>query len=59
MLKMSVFRTFEPFGFFWKKVTILKVTILALEISFVKLPTWTGDREISSINSKDSFLASR
>ena len=36
MLKMSLFRTFEPFGFFWKKVTILKVTILALEISFVK-----------------------
>ena len=35
MLKMSLFRTFEPFGFFWKKVTILKVTILALEISFV------------------------
>ena len=51
MLKVSLFRTFEPFGFFWKKVTILKVTILALEISFVKYagfclqlnPSWQLD----------------
>ena len=46
---MSLFRTFEPFGFFWKKVTILKVTILALEISFVNIfPTNYQSKSISS-----------